>query len=355
MQRVRAHVRFRSGLPLESACPAGTADRCLGADVDRGVPMGAIEPETYTRRLEAVADFVPGPPEALPAAGALSGRLFSRLVDDGPEEAPLPPGTRIGDWSIGPLIGRGGSACVYLADRADGHFEQQVAIKIVRRDEALTESFRRERQILARLRHPAIVQLIDGGETSCGQLWFAMEPVFGERIDAYVRNRRLPLAERLRLFEAVCDGIEYAHGRKLVHGDIKPDNLLVDETGRARLLDFGIASSETDAAGARAAMTPGYASPEQRRGGVTTAASDVYQLGALLRTLVMSGMAPCVTLPRKPSTVCREALRTVIARAAFVEPCRRFPSVAALRCAVEDIRRGRAWRRPRRTGPSWAF
>ncbi|HKE49775.1 MAG TPA: serine/threonine-protein kinase [Rhodanobacteraceae bacterium] len=290
--------------------------------------MGALEPETYTRRLEAVADFVPDA-GALPAAGALSGRLFSRLVEDGPEDALLSPGTRIGDWSIGPLIGRGGSASVYLADRADGHFEQQVALKIVRREESLTEPFRRERQILARLRHPAIVQLIDGGETACGRLWFAMEPVFGERIDAYVRNRRLPLDERLRLFEAVCDAIEYAHGRRLIHGDIKPDNLLVDETGRPRLLDFGIASSEAGLASrGHRAMTPGYASPEQHAGDVVTARSDVYQLGVLLRALVMTdGTA---------------TLDAIIARATSADARQRYPSVVALRSAVDCVRQTQA-------------
>lgn len=171
----------------------------------------------------------------LPPGGALSGRLLSRLLGDEPDDTPLPPGTRIGCWRIETLFGRGGSATVYLADRADGHFEQQVALKVVRPNRNLIEQFRRERQILANLRHPAIARLIDGGETDDGRLWFAMEPVFGERIDDHVRHKRLPLNERLSLFEDVCDAVAYAHTRALIHGDIKPGNLLVDDAGRPRL------------------------------------------------------------------------------------------------------------------------
>ena len=184
------------------------------------------------------------------------------------------------------------------------------------------------------------MQLIDGGETACGRLWFAMEPVFGERIDHYVRNRRLALDRRLALFEAVCDAVEYAHARRLIHGDIKPDNLLVDETGRPRLLDFGIASSEAErVAGVRRAMTPVYASPEQRAGGAMTATSDVYQLGMLMRHLVLPDGAPCSTLPRMPGKAVVAKLSAIVERAQSASARQRFASVAALRSAVA-IRRG---------------
>ena len=180
----------------------------------------------------------------LPPGGALASRIFTRLVAAPPDEMPLPPGTAVGGWRIGQLLGCGGSAMVYLADRAGGHFEQQAAIKIVRSDARLVDQFRRERQLLAELGHPSIARLIDGGACDDGRPWFAMEHVAGVRIDHYVEHRRLALHDRLVLFEGVCEAIAYAHARGLVHRDIKPGNLLVDENGRPRLLDFGIAMAD---------------------------------------------------------------------------------------------------------------
>jgi len=274
----------------------------------------------------------------LPAGGALAGRLFSRLLGDEPDDPPLAPGTRIGHWRIGRMLGCGGSAIVYLADRDDGHFEQQVALKVVRLNPRLIAQFRRERQILAELRHPGIARLIDGGEFDGGRLWFAMEAVFGEHIDHYVRNGRLPLAERLMLFEAVCDAVAYAHRRQLVHRDIKPGNVLVDEDGRPCLLDFGIAISadDVDQSGHRA-MTPIHASPEQLAGDAVTSASDVYQLGALLRTLVMPEGVPCVTLPRKLSASVDRRLKAIVDGAMMTEPSKRYSDVAALCADVAGI------------------
>jgi serine/threonine protein kinase len=278
----------------------------------------------------------------LPPGGALAGRLFSRLLGDQHDDPPLAPGTRVGYWRIGGLLGCGGSSTVYLADRDDGHFEQQAALKVVRPHPRLIEQFRRERQILAQLRHPAIAQLIDGGEINGGRLWFAMEPVFGERIDHHVRNRRLPLGERLSLFEAVCDAVAYAHRRQLVHRDIKPGNLLVDETGRPRLLDFGIASTDDDEdERCDRAMTPIYASPEQHSGGSITAASDIYQLGALLRALVAPEGVPCETLPCKPRAIVRKELDAVIAHATETDPARRYPSATALCADIAALRERR--------------
>jgi len=278
----------------------------------------------------------------LPPGGALTGRLFSRLIGAANDDPPLSPGTRIGDWCVGRLLGRGGSSMVYLADRADGQFEQQVALKIVRLNESLIEQFRRERQILAELRHPAIAQLIDGGQMAGGRLWFAMEPVFGERIDGYVRHRRLALADRLVLFEAVCDAVAYAHSRLLIHRDIKPGNLLVDEVGRPRLLDFGIATSGDIAEGeGDRAMTPTYASPEQRTGGAITTASDVYQLGLLLRALVMPLDKPCETLPHKARAIVIAELSAIIAHATEHDFSRRYPTVAALRADLAAVRQRR--------------
>jgi len=275
----------------------------------------------------------------LPPGGALSGRLFSRLIGASNEDPPLPPGTLIGYWRVGELLGRGGSSMVYLAERADGQFDQQAALKVVRPNQGMSEHFRRERQILAELRHPAIARLIDGGEMEGGRLWFAMEPVFGERIDQFVRSRNLPLMERLALFDAVCEAVAYAHSRLLVHRDIKPANLLVDELGRPRLLDFGIATaSDPSEAGKDRAMTVTYASPEQRYGKPITTASDIYQLGLLLRVLILPDGEPCPTLPRAMRPVMRRELVALTAHATEDEPADRYPAVAALRADLAAIR-----------------
>ena len=279
----------------------------------------------------------------LAPGGALAGRVFSRLLGDAHDDPPLAPGTRVGAWRIGGILGSGGSAVVYLADRADGHFDQQVALKVLRPRPELIERFRRERQILASLRHPAIARLIDGGEIEGGRLWFAMEPVFGERIDDYVSTRTLPLDERLALFEAVCEAVAYAHRRQLVHRDIKPANVLVDETGKPRLLDFGIATADDEREEADRAMTPNYASPEQRDGGAVTAASDVYQLGAILRGLVASAMP----VPRRTA----RAIDAIVAKATAVDPACRYGRVAVLWSDVVALRERReisvlpSWRR----------
>ena len=276
--------------------------------------------------------------ELLPPGGALRGRLFSRLLDAPKEEGPLTEGTLIGPWRVGEMLGRGGSSTVYLAERSDGQFDQCVALKVVRPNQALTEHFRRERQILAELRHPAIAQLIDGGQMPSGRLWFAMEPVFGERIDLYARSRRLPLVERVELVDAVCEAVSYAHSRLLIHRDIKPANLLVDERGCPRLLDFGIASaSDSEDIGTDRAMTLTYASPEQRNGGAITTASDVYQLGLLLQTLVLPTGEPCDTLPKPMRPIQRAELAAMIARATAYDSADRYPTVAALRSDLQAV------------------
>jgi len=300
---------------------------------------------------ESTAGGRPGDPHALdgllPPGGALAGRVFSRLLGDTHDDPPLAPGTRVGAWRIGGLLGCGGCAVVYLADRADGHFDQQAALKVVRPRRELIKQFRRERQILANLRHPAIARLIDGGEIESGQLWFAMEPVFGERIDDYVRSRKLPLDARLVLFEAVCEAVAYAHRRQLVHRDIKPANVLVDEMGKPRLLDFGIATTDDERDEGDHAMTPSYASPEQRGGGVVTFASDIYQLGAILASLVAKSP------PMRRRTA--QKIDAIIAKATATDPGDRYGRVAVLWSDVVAVREGRelSFVPPRRHGASW--
>jgi serine/threonine-protein kinase len=216
-----------------------------------------------------------------------------------PPGASLPPGLRIGAYRVVRELGRGGMGAVYLAQRADEAFEKQVAIKVISpgtsSDQVLAR-FMRERRILARLEHPHIARLIDGGSTADGLPYFVMEYVEGQRILDYCDQRRLPVAERLKLFLAVCSAVAHAHRNLIVHRDIKPGNILVTAQGEPSLLDFGIAklieSGDPDALQATAvAFTPRYASPEQIRGEPLTTATDVYSLGVLLYEL-LTGQVP---------------------------------------------------------------
>ncbi|HEX7050199.1 MAG TPA: serine/threonine-protein kinase [Longimicrobiales bacterium] len=217
---------------------------------------------------------------------------------------PTAAGTRIGPYRIVRELGHGGMGTVFLAERADGHFEHRVALKRVRHAFATEDRVRRfveERQILASMSHPEIARLLDGGVAADGTPYLVMEYVDGEPIDRYCDARRLPVEARLRLFERVCRAVQYAHGNLVVHRDLKPSNILVTADGAVKLLDFGIAkvlargADEAPAmslthAGLRP-MTPEYASPEQVRGDVVSTATDVYALGALLYTL-LAGRPP---------------------------------------------------------------
>jgi serine/threonine-protein kinase len=209
---------------------------------------------------------------------------------------------------------------VWLADRADGQFEQRVALKLVKRgmdtDEIL-DRFRRERQILARLEHPGIARLLDGGVSEDDRPYFVMEHVAGEPITEHCDRRRLSIEERLPLFIAACRAVQYAHRNLVVHGDLKPANVLVTEGAEVKLLDFGIAKllGEDDESTRRrgeavALMTPEYASPEQVAGGPVTTVSDVYQLGALLYEL-LSGHRPYTASDRSPSEIRRAVLDSI--------------------------------------------
>jgi serine/threonine protein kinase len=208
----------------------------------------------------------------------------------------LSPGDIAGAYRIVSLIGRGGMGAVYLARRADGAFEQDVAIKVVQSANAsfLLERFERERRILALLDHPNIARILDGGRGPNGLPYLAMEYVNGEPIDDFCENRRLSLRDRLLLFLKVCDAVDHAHGRLIVHRDLKPANVLVTAAGEPKLLDFGIAKAldpGSSESGSTRVMTPEYASPEQVRGEPVTTAADVYSAGAVLFK-VLTGKPP---------------------------------------------------------------
>ncbi len=227
--------------------------------------------------------------EFLEPGGALRGPLFARMLAQWRSPDAFAPGQRIGPFRIERELGHGGMGVVYLAERVDGGFAQQVALKLVRGSSQasnLQELFRHERSLLAALDHPHIARLIDGGQSADGWLWFAMERVEGLRIDRHVYERGLNLQQRLGLIVQVCDAVAFAHRRLVVHRDIKPANILVSADGWVKLLDFGIAALADASAAAPSALTPGWASPEQRRGEAVTTASDVFQLGLLLRAVL---------------------------------------------------------------------
>jgi eukaryotic-like serine/threonine-protein kinase len=205
---------------------------------------------------------------------------------------------RVGAYEIDRLIGRGGMGAVYVAHRADGTFDKQVAIKLIDlplATDLFRERFRRERQILAGLNHPLIARLLDGGVTGDGEPFLVMEYVDGVPIHRFCEDHRLSVAERLLLFKSVCEAVQFAHQNLVVHRDLKPDNILVMEDGTPRLLDFGTAkllSPSADGMGSEftrqgfQSFTPQYASPEQVLGNPITTASDTYSLGVLLYLLL---------------------------------------------------------------------
>ena len=204
------------------------------------------------------------------------------------------PGGVIGAYRILRLLGRGGMGAVYLAERADGAFHRRVALKLVKRgmdSEEILARFQREREILARLQHPNIAHLLDGGITDDGLPYFVMELVEGEPIDQWCDGRALGVEARTRLFLSVCEAVRYAHSTLVVHRDLKPGNILVHE-GEARLLDFGIAKLLQEEAGTGATalygprLTPAYAAPEQLRGEPASTTVDVYALGVILFELL---------------------------------------------------------------------
>jgi tetratricopeptide (TPR) repeat protein len=310
--------------------------------------------ESYLAEVSEAEDFLEEP--------------VARLGVDGATDPPagLPEGQRIGPYRVVREIGRGGMGAVYLAERADDEYRQQVAIKLVKRgmdtDEILSR-FKHERQILAGLAHENIARLLDGGTTPDGLSYLVLEYVEGRPVDAYCREHNLSERDRLKLFHTLCGAVQFAHQRLVVHRDLKPGNILVTAGGTPKLLDFGIAKLLDPAArpfetrlGLRP-LTPEYASPEQVAGEAVTTASDVYSLGVLLHLLVSgelpahaggrkTGEAPS-TAPTSPSSTgsgrpsrriskVGGELGTIVAKALHEDPERRYGSVEQL---GDDVRR----------------
>lgn len=235
-----------------------------------------------------------------------ASQAWDDLHDEGdPAAVAVEPieGQRLGAYRILRRLGSGGMGDVYLAERADEEYHQQVAIKLVRAG-AFTPQIlgrlRTERQILARLQHPNIARLLDGGRAPDGTPYLVMEYIDGEPIDIHCDRRRLTLPQRIELVRTVCAAVHYAHQNLIVHRDLKPNNILITTSGEVKLLDFGIAKLLDTRHSAHTlavthidyrVMTPAHASPEQVRGDGITTASDIYVLGVLLFEL-LSGRKP---------------------------------------------------------------
>lgn len=243
---------------------------------------------------------------------------------------------RIGAYRITGLIGQGGMGAVYRGERASGDFDHVVAIKVIRPgalSDALIDRFRRERQTLARLAHPNIARLFDGGETPAGEPYIVMEFVEGRPLDAWREAERPNLARQLDLYLAAAGAVAHAHQNLIVHGDVTPSNVLVDAGGQPRLIDFGIARAVTsdDAIGITSkrrshSLTPGYAAPERLGGQPATTLSDVYSLGRVLEHLTDGEAGPELT--------------AIAARATAEDPAARYPTVDALRADLVALQRG---------------
>ncbi len=221
----------------------------------------------------------------------------TRMAEKSRHVAPL-PSAQFGAYRPVRLLGRGGMSAVYLAARADGHFQQSVALKVMAGYLADDEFFRRfeaERQFLASLNHRNITRLLDGGISSGGDPFLVTEYVDGEPIDCYCDRRRLGVEDRLRIFLQVCEATDYAHCNLIVHRDLKPANILVNGEGEAKLLDFGAAAlaaaHDTPTVTRNRMLTPRYASPEQLRGERANIPTDVFSLGVVLYEL-LTGVWP---------------------------------------------------------------
>lgn len=326
------------------------------AESERAAWLAALPPADADLR-DGLAAVLQG----LPAAGA---GFLDELppLDEAPSPGTVTPGAVVGPYRLLRELGRGGMGVVWLAQRADGAFAREVALKLPHAHllaGAVRERFDRERDILAALDHPHIARFFDAGLAADGQPYLALEAVDGRPITDWCREQALPLAARLALFAQVADAVSHAHGQFIAHRDLKPANVLVTADGQVKLLDFGIAKllagedgdgSPTDSTALTRAQgllaTPRYAAPEQLAGGPVSVATDVYALGLMLFELLTAQPPPSPGEPVPPPSRAtadasrRKALRgdldAIVDRALQPRPQDRYASVAAL---ADDLQR----------------
>ncbi|AKS42473.1 serine/threonine-protein kinase [Wenzhouxiangella marina] len=322
-------------------------------------------------QAERKAELAALPPEQ---AAEIDALLRAHDQDDSLLDRPvvlsneIQAGIRIGPWRLDSLLGEGGMGQVWSAERADGAYQQRVAIKLLALglpDAAMMERLARERAILARLDHPNIARLLDGGTLGNGQPYLVMERVDGEALMRFAEDRQLSVRSRLELMRKICAAVDHAHRRLIVHRDLKPANILVTDAGEPKLLDFGIArlldpdSTDQRTRAFERRLTLEYASPEQLRGDPVDTRSDAFSLGVILHELLV-GQRPwavegCTAEqaharvtgqpPRRVSRVAGDAalrrrlkgdLDWIVARALDADPERRYADAREL---GEDLER----------------
>lgn len=280
---------FQEALAVEPESRIALLDRECGEDV-------ALREEVDG--LLASHDHISESPDSLdaPTHVPLFGSVLRQVREEVSRGEAL-IGRIIGQYRIESLIGEGGMGSVYLGIRDDAEFKMHVAIKVLNRSSSsgdIVNRFRLERRILARLNHPFIARLFDGGVSDDGLLYFVMEYIPGVPLDEYLRRTNPNLETRLQLFREICSAVSFAHQNLVVHSDIKSSNILIMEGGIPKLLDFGISQvldldhrePATATEGKVAALTPAYASPEQLRGLPLSTASDIYSMGVLLYEMI---------------------------------------------------------------------
>ncbi len=297
-------VHLKDLAPVQARRVAALLDEALDLDPAQRIAwragLSAREPVLHALVEDLLAGMAG--PDVQAGVRQETAELVARGVAKATQAQVSLAGQRFGPYRVLRLLGQGGMGTVWLAQRVDGLFERQVALKLVHAGlagQALAERFARERRILGALDHPHIARLLDAGVSEQGQPYLAIEYVEGTPLTAYCDARRLPLRARVQLMMQVLSPVQYAHQNLVVHRDLKPANILVTPEGQVRLLDFGIAKLMTDGQASETeltheggrVLTPDYASPEQIAGGAVSTASDVYSLGVVLYSL-LSGQRP---------------------------------------------------------------
>jgi serine/threonine protein kinase len=299
--------------------------------VDRFAMMRKIFDSAMTKPVEqrdAFLRFACGNDESMRAelSALVQAQSDAGTFLQTPAQAQAQSTQTIGPYRIIRELGRGGMGVVYLGMRDDGAFRKAVALKVLRGDQVTQDflrRFREERQTLANLDHPYIARILDGGDLPDGMPYYVMDFIEGLPLDDYSDKNKLAITDRIKLFQKICEAVDYLHTNRVVHRDLKPANILVANDGTPKLLDFGIAKQQGNpelTAAQERLLTPGYASPEQIYGGQVSAASDIYTLGVILY-FMLTGQLPyddphakvanimAGIDPPKPSTRIREDLQ----------------------------------------------
>jgi len=350
-RRRRAFDLLREALDIDEPARAAWIARRAGDDGDLADDVNALLGASGAQLLDHGAD-------------TLAARLAAEEAGED-----VPAGSRIGAWTVVGLVGSGGMGTVYRVEREGDGYVHGGALKRIKRgmdSDAVLARFRRERQILSRLAHPAIARLLDGGVAADGRPYLVMEYIDGEPLSTWSARAAVDLDARIELVLALCAAVAHAHHRLVVHRDIKPANVLVAADASPRLLDFGIARVlEADTGGLATAtaarfVSRAYAAPEQLQGLAVTTATDIFQLGALLHELLTGlrladAAADATARPSQRLAAAREragalgpvaiAARTlvgdagiIVARATDTDPARRYATIEAF---ADDLRRWR--------------